>query len=96
MSTIHTDAQQKETLRLFTKGAPDVLLTRCTHEHVGDGSQLLSSARRLEILKANEELAGRALRTLGIAYRDLPPTSWHTTRSTSTSSATSCSRDSSA
>jgi Ca2+-transporting ATPase len=25
----------------------------------------------LEILKANEELAGRALRTLGIAYRDL-------------------------
>ena len=58
-------------MRLFTKGAPDVLLTRCTHEHVGDGSQLLSSARRLEILKANEELAGRALRTLGIAYRDL-------------------------
>ena len=71
MSTIHTDAQQRETVRLFTKGAPDVLLTRCTHEHVGDGSQLLSSARRLEILKANEELAGRALRTLGIAYRDL-------------------------
>ena len=41
MSTIHTDAQQKETLRLFTKGAPDVLLTRCTHEHVGEGSRLL-------------------------------------------------------
>ena len=71
MSTIHTDAEKRETLRLFTKGAPDVLLTRCTHEHVGDGSQPLSSDRRLEILKANEELAGRALRTLGIAYRDL-------------------------
>ena len=71
MSTIHTDAERRETLRLFTKGAPDVLLTRCTHEHMGDASRLLSSARRSEILKANEELAGRALRTLGIAYRDL-------------------------
>jgi Ca2+-transporting ATPase len=39
---------------------------------VGEGSHPLSSARRLEILKTNEELAGRALRTLGIAYRDLP------------------------
>ena len=71
MSTIHTDAQSRETLRLFTKGAPDVLLTRCSHEHVGEGSRLLSSARRLEILQTNEELAARALRTLGIAYRDL-------------------------
>ena len=71
MSTIHTDAQKRETLRLFTKGAPDVLLTRCSHEHVGEAARLLSSARRVEILEANEELAGRALRTLGIAYRDL-------------------------
>jgi len=71
MSTIHTDAQQRDTLRLFTKGAPDVLLTRCSHEHVGDGSRPLSSARRMEILETNEGLAGRALRTLGIAYRDL-------------------------
>ena len=70
MSTIHTDAQQ-ETLRLFTKGAPDVLLARCSHEHVGDGALLLSSDRRSAILSANDELASRALRTLGIAYRDL-------------------------
>src|ERR1700752_257379 len=57
MSTIHTDALQRETVRLFTKGAPDVLLTRCTHEHVGDAPQLLSGARRVEILEANEALA---------------------------------------
>ena len=35
------------------------------------GHRPLSSARRSEILKSNEELAGQALRTLGIAYRDL-------------------------
>ena len=72
MSTIHIDAQQRQTMRLFTKGAPDVLIARCSKEHVGEESQPLSSTRRLEILKTNEELAGRALRTLGIAYRDLP------------------------
>jgi P-type Ca2+ transporter type 2C len=71
MSTIHTDAQRGKALRLFTKGAPDVLLTRCSHEHVGEESRPLSNARRLEILNTNDELAGRALRTLGIAYRDL-------------------------
>jgi Ca2+-transporting ATPase len=74
MTTIHTDAQQRETLRLFTKGAPDVLLTRCSHEHVGEESRPLSSVRRLEILKTNDELAGLALRTLGIAYRDIVAT----------------------
>ena len=63
----------KDTLRLFTKGAPDVLLTRCTHEHVGER---LTTAERCppigDSARTNEELAGRALRTLGIAYRDLP------------------------
>lgn len=34
----------------------------------------MSDARRAEILKANDDLAGRALRTLGIAYRTLPAT----------------------
>ena len=96
MSTIHSDAQRKDTLRLFTKGAPDVLLTRCTHEHVGEGSRLLSNVRRSEILEENEELAGRALRTLGIAYRDLPLRWWHMTKSTSTTSMNSYLQDSSA
>jgi Ca2+-transporting ATPase len=72
MSTIHTDAQSAATLRLFTKGAPDLLLTRCSREHAGDGSRPLTGSRRAEILAANEDLARRALRTLGIAYRDLP------------------------
>ena len=32
----------------------------------------LSDERRAEILQANEELAGQALRTLGVAARELP------------------------
>jgi Ca2+-transporting ATPase len=72
MSTVHTDADRQERLLVFTKGAPDVLLTRCSQELVGEDTRALSEDRRQQILKANDELAGRALRTLGIAYRALP------------------------
>jgi Ca2+-transporting ATPase len=69
MSTLHTDADTEGRVLLFTKGAPDVLLTRCTHELVGEDRHPLSGGRRREILDANDALAGRALRTLGVAYR---------------------------
>jgi Ca2+-transporting ATPase len=72
MSTVHTDADRQERLLVFTKGAPDVLLGRCSQELVGEDARGLSDARRQQILEANDELAGRALRTLGIAYRALP------------------------
>jgi P-type Ca2+ transporter type 2C len=72
MTTIHTDAQRSESLRAFTKGAPDVLLARCTHELVGKDSRLLTDPRREEILRANESFAREGLRTLGVAYRSLP------------------------
>ena len=72
MTTIHTDAEKQERLLVFTKGAPDVLLTRCSQELVGEGTRPLAAERRAQILKVNEELAGEALRTLGVAFRLLP------------------------
>jgi Ca2+-transporting ATPase len=72
MSTVHTDSKRKETLLAFTKGAPDVLLARCTHEQVGEERRPLTPHRRDEIRAANEELAKEALRTLGVALRLLP------------------------
>ncbi|MEH2530839.1 Ca2+-transporting ATPase [Bradyrhizobium sp. AZCC 1588] len=71
MSTIHTDAEQPERLLVFTKGAPDILLMLCSHELVGEEATPLTGARRAEILAHNEELAGEALRTLGVAFRSL-------------------------
>src|SRR5215218_6047898 len=73
MSTVHKDAEKRERLVAFAKGAPDVLLPRCTHELVGDEARPLSEERREEIQDANERLAGEALRTLGAAFRSLPP-----------------------
>ena len=72
MSTVHTDADKRERLLAFTKGAPDVLLARCSHELVGEEIQPLTDDRRSDILQKNEALAGEALRTLGVASRSLP------------------------
>jgi Ca2+-transporting ATPase len=72
MTTINTDMQRQEHVVVFTKGAPDVLLARCTRELLGDGSRPLTEARRAEILRLNDELAREALRVLGVAARTLP------------------------
>ena len=69
MSTVHRDAHEAGRGVVFTKGAPDVLLTRCSFEVVGEGRRDLTDARRAEILQLNDTLAGDALRTLGVAVR---------------------------
>ena len=77
MSTVHSDAERQDRLLAFTKGAPDVLLARCSHELVAEDARALTDARRAEILARNEQLAGQALRTLGVAFRSLPKQSAH-------------------
>jgi Ca2+-transporting ATPase len=56
---------------VLTKGAPDVLLPRCTYELVGEDKRLLTPARREEILGTNEALAAAGMRTLGLAGQQL-------------------------
>lgn len=58
MSTVHPIGNK---FRIMVKGAPDVLLRRC----IIDPEQLKAAAER------NEEMASRALRVLGVAYRDV-------------------------
>jgi P-type Ca2+ transporter type 2C len=72
MSTVHADNERVGRMVLMTKGAPDVLLARCTHERVGDGDRALTAERRAAIRAAVDGLAGDALRTLGLAARELP------------------------
>jgi P-type Ca2+ transporter type 2C len=69
MSTLHRQTDGEHAGVVLTKGAPDVLLTRCTFELVGEDRRPLTSARRAEILQTNDALADRALRTLGVAGR---------------------------
>ncbi|MBX7221992.1 MAG: cation-translocating P-type ATPase [Blastocatellia bacterium] len=72
MSTVHADTEQPERVLVVAKGAPDVLLARCTAERVGTEERPLSAARRREILASVEQLAREALRTIGLACRSLP------------------------
>src|SRR6476659_7315370 len=71
MSTLHRDTQDEGRGIVFSKGAPDVLLPRCSFERVGEERRPLTPARRQHILETNEALAGQALRTLGVAARRL-------------------------
>jgi Ca2+-transporting ATPase len=72
MTTVHRDKERGERMVTFTKGAPDVLLARCSRELVGEEPRPLTSERRREIERVVESLADQALRTLGVAIRRLP------------------------
>jgi P-type Ca2+ transporter type 2C len=72
MSTLHSDSTGDLGLAVVTKGAPDVLLDRCRAVRIRGEVLPLTQGRRAEILATVERLAGRALRTLAVAYRPLP------------------------
>jgi P-type Ca2+ transporter type 2C len=56
----------------YVKGAPDVLLGRCTHRLSANGSiEPLSDRVRTAVLEANARFARQALRVLGIGERRL-------------------------
>ncbi len=57
---------------LLVKGAPDVLLDRCTHILRNGKAVPLSQTQRDEALRMNSQLAAMALRNLAFAYRELP------------------------
>ena len=71
MSTAQTDTDRGGRTVLVSKGAPDILLARCTHERAGKEDRPLTAERRQAILGAVEGLAAEALRTLGVAFRVL-------------------------
>ncbi|GGO60985.1 cation-translocating P-type ATPase [Nonomuraea cavernae] len=74
MTSVEADAERAGKLAVVAKGAPDVLLRRCTHVRVGDAAEPLDDARRARVLDDVERLSGEAFRTLGVAYRRLEVT----------------------
>ena len=55
----------------IVKGAPDLVLERCTQILTADGPVALTDEKRQAVLDANVGLASQALRVLSIAYRSL-------------------------
>jgi Ca2+-transporting ATPase len=67
MATFH---QQGDQIKVFIKGAPEVLLKLC-HSVVDNNGNLLP-AQQDKLLAQNQIMAGTGLRVLGIAVRTLP------------------------
>ncbi len=67
MSTVHP---LNGKYRVMVKGAPDVLLSRCTRA-LADGARPLDAALAREAAAANAAMAERALRVLACAYKDV-------------------------
>ena len=67
MSTVHKSG---EGFVQYTKGAPDALLSRCTHYFESGKILPMTDAKRQEILNSNKAMADRALRVLAVAKRD--------------------------
>ena len=67
MTTIHKMGNR---YRIITKGAPDVLLEKC-QKQISNSLGQVSILEKYKIQKQNEKMAGKALRVIAVAYKDL-------------------------
>jgi len=77
MSTIH-DLSRGDKI-VYMKGAPEIVLERCTKIYTNGKTHKLTDEKRKQLLSVNEAMAIQALRNLGFAYKDLPESasSWN-------------------
>jgi len=73
MSSVEVDHEHGDSLVVISKGAPDVLLARCTRVREGMDVAPLDEVRRARVLADVDALTGDALRALAVAYRPLEP-----------------------
>jgi Ca2+-transporting ATPase len=74
-TTVHLDRENPGELRVFVKGACEVLLTSTRHLWEDGKVIVLAEERRAELSRRNDDLAGQALRVLAIATRTVPAAS---------------------
>jgi Ca2+-transporting ATPase len=59
-------------LRLYTKGAPDIIIEKCTRVCLGGKEVPFTAELKRKMTAANDTMADNALRVLALAYRDIP------------------------
>jgi Ca2+-transporting ATPase len=74
-TTVHLDRENPSEVRIFVKGAPEVVIARSRYQWDGGRIAPMDDARRSELSYRNEALASDALRVLAIATRTLPASS---------------------
>lgn len=68
MTTIHKD---RNGYYAITKGAPDILLSKCNYYKQNGTEKLLDSSTKRRIELENEKMADKALRVISVAYKRL-------------------------
>jgi Ca2+-transporting ATPase len=68
-ATVHADRGSPGDLHVFVKGAPEIVLAKCSHLWEAGSLVAMTEDRRIEIAKRNQALAVQALRVLAIASR---------------------------
>ncbi len=68
MTTIHKYGNK---YRIITKGAPDVLLNKCTKYYYNSEINLITDSVKNTINRENEAMANNALRVLAVSYKDV-------------------------
>lgn len=58
---------------LYVKGAPDIILEKCSHYLQNGRSMPLTKEVRREIMEQNRLMGSKAMRVLAFAFRQLPP-----------------------
>ncbi|ACB84909.1 calcium-translocating P-type ATPase, PMCA-type [Natranaerobius thermophilus] len=61
--------ESQESILLVTKGAPEMILPRCTQIHGDKAPQKLTESKSQEIFKENENMANNALRNIAMGYK---------------------------
>lgn len=69
LSSVAIENPEGQGVRIFVKGAPDVLISRCVRE-VSDLESELDASRASQIVQTNETMAKQGLRVLAFAYKD--------------------------
>ena len=70
MSTVHPLPDHPGKWRVMVKGAPDVLLSRCTHILAGSAAPFTAALAR-DVEAANASMGSQALRVLACGYKDI-------------------------
>ena len=70
MMTVHRGADGREVA--YVKGGPEVVADVCVGVFTGEGVRPMTPEGRQRVLANSQEMGGRALRVLALAFKDLP------------------------
>jgi Ca2+-transporting ATPase len=70
MTTVHLVSGKKKIV--FMKGAPEIVLDKCTKLYANGKIRKIAEQDRTELLGVTEAMATEALRNLGFAFKELP------------------------